>query len=311
MPTEPYDKIIPDPIINDEVLDVLKHFSEIIIEVRNFGSHVLKQSSDASSGGHEVYPLIMLFRNILEVLDAIALLMSGSSIEPCKILLRTFLENMLSIEYMTERDTEKRALCFLVSDIHKKIKNLRKIDPSLQEGKQFLSKKNKDRLTNKANWEGIEGITDGIRKYEKRLEKPHYVGIEKEYQKTRTKMKNPYWYSLFGGPRNLEMLADNLKLSGVYEEFYRHWSDSAHGTDIFDGKVSASTIPGEVLISQIRLPNNAQHLTQMAISLSLDVYQNLIKYFVPSMLNDYQNWYVNEIRQSYQNLGGDPIIEIN
>ena len=308
MPTEPYDKIIPDPIINDEVLDVLKHFSDIIVEVRNFGSHIYKQSSDASSGGYEVAPLLLLFRNILEIIDAIALLMKESSIEPCKVLLRTFFESLLSIEYMTEEETEKRALCFLVWDIDKKLKNLRKIDPLLPEGKQFLSKKNKDRLANKANFEKIKGIPEGIKKYEEKLKRPHYVEIEKEYQETRTTMKNPHWYSLFGGPRSLEMLADNLQLSGVYEVFYRHWSDSIHGTDIFEGKVSASATPGEVLISQIRLPNNAQYITQMAISLSLDVYRNLIKYFVPSMLNDYRNWYIKEIRESYQRLAGDPVI---
>ena len=310
MPTEPYDKIITDPIINDEVLDVLKYFSDIIIEVRNFGSHVLKQSSDASSGGHEVYPLFMLFRNVLELIDAIALLMKESSIEPCKVLLRTFFENLLSIEYMTEKETEKRALCFLVWHIHKKIKKLRKLDQSLPEGKQYLSKKNKDRLVNKANLDWIEGIPDIIKKYEKNLKSPLYTEIEKEYQETQTKMKNPHWYSLFDGPRNLEMMADKLHLSGVYEEFYRHWSESIHGTDIFRGKVSTSTTSGEVLIPQIRLPKNAQHITKMIISLSLDVYRNIITYFVPSMLNEYRDWYIKEIRESYQGLRGDSMIKI-
>lgn len=302
MSTKPYDKIIPDPISNKDVKTVLNGFSNLIIEVRNYGTCVMKESSEASEGSIDARPLIMLFRNIIEIIDSISLLVKESSIEPCKIILRTLLENILSIKYIVSKDTKQRASCFMVWDFHQTIKKLKRLDFSSSQGKQFLRKFKKDKLLNKAKIKKYDNILEMIKAYEERLQRPHFQEIENEYQRIKKITKNPKWYSLFGGPNNLEELAARLNLPGVYEQFYREWSDSTHGTDIFKGKESPSTKTGEILISQIRLPKYAQQITQITISLSLEIFQDIIDHFKPEMKQDYSAWYIKEIRHYYNQL---------
>jgi hypothetical protein len=60
------------------------------------------------------------------------------------------------------------------------------------------------------------------------LAKPHLQEAEAEYQR----LKNPPFYALWGGPRNLEQLALRLNRGGQYEFLYRLWSATAHSEDL-------------------------------------------------------------------------------
>ena len=301
--TKPIPGIIPNPILEKEILEVLDRFSGILTEVRNFGTHVLKWSCEVSRGGYDSAALIMFFRNILEILDAISSLVKKSSIEPSKILLRTLLENLLYIDYMTTEETEKRALSFFVWDIHRTIRKLKKLDQSSEQGKQFLRQIKKDRLVGMANINLNVDIVSFIKDKEARLQENRYFDIEEEYQRTASTQKNPPWYALYSGPKNLKELADKLQLAGVYDNFFRELSEFTHGTDIIRGKISKTDKVDEVYISQIRLPFDAPYITSQTISFSIDVFQAMIRYFVPDRLEDYSIWYVKELKNDIKWVG--------
>ena len=62
-----------------------------------------------------------------------------------------------------------------------------------------------------------------------------------EYLRTENKKKNPtsgkkgkvsYWYELFDGPTNIEVISARLELAGPYQIIYRDYSKYTHGEDI-------------------------------------------------------------------------------
>jgi len=131
------------------------------------------------------------------------------------------------------------------------------------------------------------------------------LAAEAEYQRLRSAgTHKPRWYSLFGGPKKLEQLAHKVGLTAVYQVVYRILSGLTHGTDIIQGKIS----PGG--IHQIRLPRDAQTVTQNAMTFAFELYRSFIRYYVPERERDFDDWYFREVRTIYTALSGRQIIHV-
>jgi len=120
---------------------------------------------------------------------------------------------------------------------------------------------------------------------------------------------SPDWYSLFGGPKNVEQLAGEVHLTALYEVLYRVLSAATHGRDIIEGKISPRA-PGESGIVQIRLATEAQTITENALSLAFELYRSFIKHYCPSRNRSLNDWYREEVRTFYVALSGKQIIHV-
>jgi hypothetical protein len=98
--------------------NTLNTYSAGIDELVSFGTHVLSWGLEATNGRDEVIPQLMIFRNILENLDAISVLVRAGSIDPCKSLLRVVLESVLNLEFMLQGAVERNGLAFLICNYH-------------------------------------------------------------------------------------------------------------------------------------------------------------------------------------------------
>ena len=74
MSIEPIPEILPE--IEEGAAEVLDGLSAGIKQTVNYGTHVMKWCVDitAKGAGEEVIPLLLLFRNSLELLDSISIL---------------------------------------------------------------------------------------------------------------------------------------------------------------------------------------------------------------------------------------------
>lgn len=310
MPTKPIDEVIPRDGNSSEVAKILGRFADAIEETVNFGSHVLKWHLEFARGGDENMPITLSFRHILELLDSISINIRHSSVDPCKLLLRGALESFFGLAYILEADTERRGMAFMATYVNQRLKTYNNLDPSTDQGKEFCKMLKKDRIA--ANM--VISIPPALIKslitnLETWREKPKYKEANAEYQRLKkTGVKTPYWYSLYGGPKNIEQLANHLHLPAMYHILYRQWSSSTHGTDIIYGKISPSpTAPG---ILQLRLPTEAQAITHLAISIGLQLFPIFIKHYAPKRMHDYNLWYTRELRSLYLRLSQDDIIRV-
>jgi Family of unknown function (DUF5677) len=252
----------------------------------------------------------MMLRHILELLDAVAILVRQSSIDPCKTLLRSILETFLQLEYMLERNTQERALSFLVWHYHQQLKLANKANPADPSYAQFAQKLRADKSTSSGIAPPvIDKLDDHLHNLAQLLQLPLYAAAEAEYQHlaaTGAKIRN--WYQLFGNLNSFEQLANALNRQAFYEVLYRGWSGPTHGTDIMQNKLSASAT-GQAEIVQIRFVKDAQMVTHYAVSFGLMVYQAMTDKRIPGHKAEYANWYLT-IRKPCLQLAGEPLIHL-
>ncbi len=310
MPVSPVNEILPpiDPSVNA----LLEQFAQLIDETINFGTHVLAWQMNSAVGGDEVAPVTLSIRHILELLGATSSNVRSSHIDPCKILLRATLESFLGLAYILKEDSVRRGHAFLTVDAHQRLKNLKMLDLSRPESKKLEEKLSTDIVVPKfAEIIPQDSVKKSIASLEAFLKTPGAKEPSEELRKLKNKSnKNPNWYSLYGGPVNLERLAFVLGYQSLYHFLYKYWSRATHGTDILPGKMGYGP-NGRPGIVQLRLPVYAETITQVAVTIALTTYRLTITKYSPDKHQDLGKWYIAEIQKLYLELGKEKIINVS
>lgn len=303
MPYKEINDLLPREIPS-ELKPILDFFSETIDNAVNFGTNLIKWDIDKKLVGDEHLAPIMFFRNILELTDGISILIKSSSVDTCHTLQRSLIENVLALKYLleTEKDFKNRSLSYTVWLTHKDLKICEKYDDTTQSGKQLTKELQKDDLV---------GDTYSIKKTEQfellkknsieLLELPIYKSINAEYIRTNGINKNPNWYSLFDGPRNIEGLAKYLKMHATYEIYYRYLSGNVHATSVLKKKIVQDKDSNLASIIQIRDYDEVQMVTHNALVFIL---MAIIEYRkrIPEKATEFKNWY-EEFRIPFTEIG--------
>lgn len=292
-----------DDILPREQPDVkatLSKFSQLVCDAVNFGTHLMKWDIERKMTGDENIVPALFLRNILDIADSISILIETSSIDPSKSSLRILLENVLGIEYLLEKDTRQRALSFIVWLTMKDFKFYEKLDGGTEIGKQIRSEFKKDKLIQKGEILDNVDYTAAKKNAEELLSLPHYAPIADEYRRSHLKSKNPNWYGLFSGPKNIELLAKYLNRNAIYEVMYRKYSANVHAIDIFKGKLLVNN-SGTADIIQIRNPKDAQSVVIDTINYLLIAYYAYIKNRIPEKSKEFSDWY-SEFRIDFERL---------
>jgi hypothetical protein len=91
----PVPEILPREINDDHLREILTQLALGLEQAVNFGTHILKWLAEIDTSERHRTVFIMLLRQYLELLDAVSILVRQSSIDPCKILLRSMFEILL------------------------------------------------------------------------------------------------------------------------------------------------------------------------------------------------------------------------
>ena len=206
---KPIEDLIPRDL-TPEIKKILDNFSKWISQIVNFGSNIVLWDLETVRGEDDILPPILFLRNYLEYADACSILVRQSSIEPCNTILRTLLENFLYIEYLLEANTKERSLGFLVWNTFQNKQLYLKVDGKSDSYKKMRSIYQKDKLYNDQEPTILPDIDKRLRNNEALLKLDLYKTVVKEYYRTKNKLdKNPNWYNLYDGPRNIEKLRKN------------------------------------------------------------------------------------------------------
>lgn len=285
----------------------LEKLSSSIDNAVDFGTHLLKWQADKMQSDDQHLVPILFLRNILELADAISILIKNSSVDPAKPLLRSLLENSFGLEYLLEKDQKNRALSYNVWIAHKDLKFFEKFNDSSQVGKQFSGEIKKDQHVKEI--ENNNPILElGKRNSEELLKLPLYEPIEQEYQRTNKIRKNPKWFTLFDGPNDIKQLAKHLKHNTIYEIVYRILSDSVHATDVMKSKLAPNK-NGQTDIIQIRFPKDAQNITIHTLNFLLMNYIYFYQKELPDKQADVSKWY-SEFQIIYKELQENELFNI-
>ena len=279
--------------IPEKLRPLLDFFSGTIDNAVNFGTYLLKWDMEKELLGDEHLTPIMFFRNILELTDGISILIKSSSIDTCHVLQRSLIENMLALKYLleTDKDFKNRALSYIVWLTYQDLKICEKYDATTESGKQLVKELQKDHLVNDHDFVKKTEQFETLKKNSlELLSLPIFKSIDEEYVRTKAIIKNPNWYSLFNGPRNIEGLAKHLKMHATYEIYYRYLSGNVHATSVLKKKIVQDKITNKASIIQIRDYDQVQIATQNALVFILLAIMEYRKR-LPEKSNEFKNWY--------------------
>ena len=280
--------------------DLLIQIAGTIEECVNFGTHILAWCSEKPKKDGSDLTITLIFRHFIESLDAITVLIKHGCADPTEPLLRSIFEALLGLEYILEKDTLQRALSYRVAHAHRQISLYKKLDPSTDQGKQFKKILSNDSAVKNMALPVVD-TNKLIANLENMLKKPQYVSVNTEWQNYKEANKrNPNWFSLFGGPKNIIDLAYHVNRGGLYEFLYRIWSQSVHATGVIRNITRDEFGNGAII--GLRNPKNIQIYSSLSLSMIIVAYNKMIRYYIPDKEKDFQEWYTKNIREEYLQL---------
>ncbi len=228
MPTEPY-----KPILNRDLLKNLPQRNPIdevtatLREAVNFATNAFPRCEESRRGRkEESLPVLVCFLHIIQMTDAIEVLLSSGCGPPASILLRSSFEAKIAVEYILKRDSRRRGYAWLVYNTLQKIKVLKRFGSP--EFAEILSSAGLGGMPA----DEIDKRPETVKQLESTLERPGYAEAYLEYQRTARKGSRFEWYTLYEGPSTVRGLAKRLDQEVLYETLYRPTSKVMHGQDI-------------------------------------------------------------------------------
>jgi len=302
-------KDFASPLTSPDIQKLLDLWSSKIEELKHIAAEILQTDMEVQrqGNGDGNLPFFFMMRHTVELLDSISILIKNSSIQPCKLILRGILENYFNLEYLAEKNSKKRALQFIAMAKYKKLKFYKKLDPNEQSHSQFKKPLEEDKRIKGYPFSQPPKLETAIKNIEALFEVESYKEILAEIKNlSEKKIKNPNWHALFDGPKNLIDLANKVKLGGLYETYYRFWSGPVHGTDIMENNFAPND-DGKLELYQIRLPFEAQSITQISITLAFYIMQTYCHARLPHSKRIYLKWF-EENRNFWSDLNKADII---
>ena len=287
---------LQDTNINDKLI----LFSALIDDAIIFGKALIEWDFEKGRKGDENLPPLLFLRNILELGEAISILIKNSSIAPCKILIRSLLENTYELIYLLGTEEEnKRALSFIVWDTHEDLKFYERLNSSTVKGKKFKKELGKDKFKKYINLKiDRESLIHNTQISEALLKSPKYAEMETVFQQLPPGMKKK-WYSMSSGKINIDQLVKYLNLNASYEIIYREFSTSVHATNI-GGKLVPNS-EGTVSMIQNTHTEDAIFLTQFTITFMKMSYEKYYESRIPERGQEVNEWYL-DFNKRYQEL---------
>ena len=103
MPSAPLESILYRELSKAQAKEVLAKATPLLQELVNYSTHALARCATSPSGEIDVdLSILALYRHIIEITDAIEVLVSQCCAEASSPLLRSSFEALISIEYILE-----------------------------------------------------------------------------------------------------------------------------------------------------------------------------------------------------------------
>jgi len=261
----------------------------LLREIVNYGTNVFgrceantKHAKVQGIPGDGHLVILLLYLHIIEMIDAIEVMLAQSVAAPSILQLRSAFEAFLQLEWLLKEDTLQRVYAYLVYDIRNRLKIYQSLNPSSEEGKRHKAIIAKDKWASSMSFPQVLALDARIQNLEALLTKPHFAAINTTYD-----AKVP-WYGLSGGPRNVEQLANALELPLWYERLYRESSHTTHALHL------ARNLRGKN-IRVVRDPSEIPNVAGMVVHVGVYAIESMLNFYRPGEIVRFWQWHQQEI----------------
>jgi len=127
MPTEPFKQLFDPELSKAAAKDRNAAAVALIEEIRNYGHALFARCAYRPEGGDENMAILFLYYHLIEMLDAVGILVSESAPIPAELQLRAIFEALVSLSFILKADTPRRGYAYLVcafGGAHQILRNL-------------------------------------------------------------------------------------------------------------------------------------------------------------------------------------------
>jgi hypothetical protein len=253
-------------------LHQLSRVVDSCVDFLDEGAQAVIRSYNGNAAGD--LAVLMLVRHLMESIDGVSILMSRGSAQPCEPLLRSGFEALLGIRFIWADDSERRGIAYLVGDIRRSIRAYRHCDPDDELGKKLRRQATPEIIASLVGQVPVEDARRFVEALRADLDHPDLQPIHQEWEKA----PSAAWYSLFGGPKTIEQLAEKVNLGAMYTLRYRHWSCFTHAADTMRNLHASADA---VLLRPLRHPDELVGMLRFALVLTSPVAVQLIQRYAP------------------------------
>jgi hypothetical protein len=223
MPTEPFKQLFDPELSKAAAKDRIAAAVALIEEIRNYGYALFARCAYRPEGGDENMAILFLYYHLIEMLDAVGILVSESAPIPAELQVRAIFEALVSLSFILKADTPRRGYAYLVCAFAERIRFYETLDPSIPAGQRY-----RQALPSDPNCAWVRPATprpEAIDNLKSGLAQPGYAEAYAEYQ--RLSVRRPAeWYQLFGGANILRDMAREVGREGGICGFVRGMVDT-------------------------------------------------------------------------------------
>ncbi len=284
---EPQREILDPERAKLDSKDLIETACPLLRELVNLGTYAARIALECPRQEElPAFPLMASFLHVVELADALEVLIQESCAWAGAPLCRSMFEALLAFEYIAGSEATPRAAAWWVGTMHARVDYIRRIDPRTAQGQDFLIQVSADKSL--AGWgimpvEHIDRFNSSVEDFVKRDE---YVEAEAEYQRLSTERRGRLvpWYALFGGPTTIRDLARYVKRGAQYEVLYRQWSQIVHPENLT--RWILTNTAGPPAVNRLRDPKVLHDIAFYTANFVAEGIADLMEWFAADRLHE-------------------------
>lgn len=266
---------------NKEIYDIVEQasdlFAVLLTRFSKIESDILNRSIESDEFANADMIIGLFIRKIMEQVDAINILFSVCSFTQAEIILRSMLENVVSLEYILKEDILFRTASYFLSRQYQ----------DLEIGEECF---NKELMNNKKTMIGNRNVEfnrncEKFEKKKKSIEKmiqsnECYQKVDKTrneiINKSKKKSRNIKWYKICNPKLNsFKDLMGETRFKKYYKHIYGGFSNEVHG---LNSATAINVSRDGIALEWIRTPKGGGNLFSFVCAFSIGIMQTLNKY---------------------------------
>lgn len=267
---------------NEEVQNIIEQASYVLASlITKFGEVENELCYGTSRQDDFIDTVICLFiRKIVEQLDAINVLFSVGSTTPAQIILRTFIENVISLEFILKEDTKNRAAAYFLEHHYQEIElGLKYFDKNSEYAKLIIVNKGQEQFSKdfeeyKRKEEAFKRLVNSKEIF-KKVDAERRKKLNAKRKNKRRKKVYIQWYEVCSNVTNFYELMKETGYERYYQSIYGGLSYETHALNsVMDVNVSSNGIT----LKPIRNPEGASSTFTLTCTLAIGALNKLYEY---------------------------------
>lgn len=254
------------------------------------GEDIFTLATEKFSKEYQVYPdditiALLLFRKVIEKLDAIFILIENASEKAAESIARDLFENILYLMFVLDTKHFKiRALSYYYSFLKNRLHYVHLLSSKNKKGQKIrgmLGISDNDPLN--------EMLEEKNRSLRSSIKRECFANINKEWEYQERKKLFPKWHSLFKGPKTIKELSIQYGFETEYELLYRSYSSEVHSTNALSQiEELGNNLAG---IKNLRVYEDPKTIIMISRSFGIHGLNTFINFFEIESRDDFKDWY--------------------